>query len=83
MADPNKLPIARLPDPPSGYPVRIEALIGETVVWSHVQTGPGAMYVPPLARQFGAPVAIRCIFADGTTTFIPAPDRQSAEVSDG
>lgn len=68
------LPTARHDLPASMYPFTIEALNAETaeVVWKHVVTGPGSVYVPPLARDFGHPIAIRVTWADGNV-MVQAP----------
>jgi len=56
--------------PLDAYPIVIEALHPKTrvVVWSltiPAPVGDEAVYIPPLARRFGHPVAIRMTWANG------------------
>ncbi len=44
-----------------------DSLTGKEV-WRHQVTGPGRVYVPPLAKQLGRPVNIQLLWPDGTTT---------------
>jgi hypothetical protein len=64
------LPTARVNLEPNDLPLTIEAISSATgeVVWRHVVTGPGAIFVPPLAKMIGCPVRIRFRWANGTVT---------------
>ena len=66
------LPTAHLNLTPQSFPVVIEALhpVTRKVVWTTTLDKPndGAfvrVYVPPLAKRLGHPVAVRVRFADG------------------
>lgn len=59
--------------PLEAYPLTLEAYHPETrkVVWSRVIDAPlsgqrAEIFIPPLRKQLGHPVAMRVIFADGT-----------------
>jgi hypothetical protein len=69
------LPVRHHDLPAGVFPFTVEAYHPETekVVWSHRVEGPGQIYIPNLKRQFGHPVAIRLIYADGTVDDMPAP----------
>jgi hypothetical protein len=55
------------------YPLRIEALDPQTgeILWETTVEAPeglAAVYIPPLAQQFGHAVRMRIVWADGTIT---------------
>lgn len=52
--------------PADSFPFTVEALDASgAVVWTTEVTGPGALYVPPLATFYG-PVSVRLRFPDGS-----------------
>lgn len=61
-------PAAKVDLPAGKYPFTVMALDSLTreEVWRHVVSGPGALWIPPLARITGRPIAVRIQFADGT-----------------
>jgi hypothetical protein len=54
--------------PATAYPLTIIALRSDNraEVWRHHLMSPGAVYIPPLAKQHGVKVIIRIEYADGT-----------------
>jgi len=71
----NTNPPALVNFPRECFPIRLEAFDLDTknVVWSARVEQPGAVEMPPLARQLGHPISIRASFADGDTVEVPPP----------
>ena len=75
----NTVPPALVNFPRECFPIRLEAfdLDTQNVVWSADVERPGAVEIPPLARELGHPVSIRARMADGDCFEVPPPRKHS------